>query len=98
VSQFISVWGTSAFAIQTKKRIEKNQELYLNYGADYFNDLPAGCPCTTCKPANNLTDDAAGPSTKELNKRKRGEADGGASAKYDKKARNRSNRKKGRKE
>lgn len=94
----MSVSGTSAFALKTTKVISENEELYLNYGSDYFEDLPEGCPCETCNHNGNITDHAAGPTT---NKRKWDGQNGegsGASAKKDKKTRNRENRRKGRKE
>jgi len=30
------------------KDIEAGDELYADYGSDYFNDLEGGCPCHSC--------------------------------------------------
>jgi hypothetical protein len=30
------------------KDIEAGDELYADYGSDYFNDLEGGCPCRSC--------------------------------------------------
>jgi len=30
------------------KNIEAGDELFADYGSDYFNDLEGGCPCRSC--------------------------------------------------
>jgi len=30
------------------KDIEAGDELFADYGSDYFNDLEGGCPCRSC--------------------------------------------------
>jgi SET domain len=32
--------------------IAAGEEIFVNYGATYFEEEPEGCPCLTCKPVN----------------------------------------------
>ncbi|KAF8803048.1 SET domain-containing protein, partial [Phlegmacium glaucopus] len=47
--EFVAIEGTSAFAILTTRQIRADEELYLNYGPDYFDDVVSGCPCQSCQ-------------------------------------------------
>ncbi|KAF9522475.1 hypothetical protein CPB83DRAFT_899611 [Crepidotus variabilis] len=52
---YIDEPATSTFYVYAIRDIQPNEEITVDYGTGYFDDLPEGCPCRTCsKPPENL--------------------------------------------
>jgi hypothetical protein len=43
--KWVAIAGTHAFMLCTKKDVKEGEELFIDYGSDYFGDI---CPCATC--------------------------------------------------
>lgn len=67
----IAIVDTYAYSIRTTKAIKEGEQVFLNYGSDYFEDFPEGCPCFSCKGRVD-SDGITGPSS---SKRKEQPAD-----------------------
>lgn len=48
-AEYVAVKSKLAFVVQTTKAIKSGEEIFVNYGDTYFEDLPGGrCPCRDC--------------------------------------------------
>lgn len=48
--QFIAITNSSSFFVVASRDIAVGEELFVDYGKDWFSGEPGGCPCKTCKP------------------------------------------------
>jgi hypothetical protein len=52
--KYVGVQDTDClgFSVIACRDIAAGEEIFVNYGARYFEEEPDGCPCLTCKPVN----------------------------------------------
>ena len=48
ICQWEAIDNSCGYTTVALKDIEAGDELYADYGSDYFNDLEEGCPCHSC--------------------------------------------------
>jgi hypothetical protein len=48
MGQWEAIDNSCAFTTMALKDIEFGEELYADYGSNYFDDIEGGCPCRSC--------------------------------------------------